>query len=558
MANQHVPVVDEAFQSSLNRMLEKLSTKPVVVEALAANDGGDYAEKPKRSRKPRGENRSQQGRDLDDMSEEMETPETPIYSFDPVAEEALRRTPVAFIEPHEVVYEQDHMDNLLPGPGFITDFINTSRGMEVPTLLMLWGAIWTLSTMLGRHAWLKWYPKKLWPNMYILVVAPPGLCKKSTALDVGQDMIPKAIALLPSNLEQFRKQSVFITGKATSDGILGSLAPEERIFLNPEASTIRSVNRGSKASFVVGELTQLLNKQQYNVNLVTTLTNLYDCKDEDSEITRARGKEPLKDIYVTFIGATTPSNIRTSLPEEALGGGFLSRTVTVFQDVPTKIYSIPRALDGYPTPDELVPRLAWIAHHAVGEYELSPEAFTIYDEQYRRWKDRIFNNVVSEVSGETRYDVILLKLAMLIRVAEYRKGNQISADNIRSAIRILDYTISGSKAATEDIGMNDYARWMNTFKRMMERRGSETRARLQRSLSARGCKVSEFDMIVSQLVSEDRIIITLNGSKILNSQRNGAEVYTLTPFELERLRKEPKNDLDSSQQKREDRADDDR
>lgn len=517
--------VERPSESEQSPESDSIDSKPGIT--IASMRGAATA--PRRQRK-----RHNDGDDEDDKPAPIEELEVCI---DEAKLELLSETPKAFIEPPNPTYNRDAIDDLQLPPSFITDYINTSRGMEAPTSFMLWGAVWTLSTALARHAWIKWYPKALWPNMYILLVAPPGLCKKSTSFDVGQDLIPQALDLLPSNIDRFKKQPVFVTGKATSDGILSALAPETRIFLDSKEGAMgpRTVNRGSKAAFIINELTQLLNRQQYNVNLVTTLTNLYDCKDEDAELTRARGMEPLRHIYTTFIAATTPDNMRTSLPTEALGGGFISRVVTVYQDVPTKVYPIPMAFADYPQPADLVQKLAWIMHHARGEYELTREALELYSSEYYEWKRRISDRAASETSGETRFDVLLLKLAMLFRVAEYRSGNDITEQNVKAALNVLNATLAGASPVTEDLGMNEYTRWMNQLKRMIERTGSVQRYRAQRALSAKGCNVVNFDLILDQLAAEGRIVIMLGGSKLNRTQRSGDEIYELTPAELKRL-----------------------
>jgi hypothetical protein len=523
------PILQTKPRKSRAKPKRHATGKEIMREALehSSSPGGDYAD----------------DSDEDDFLGDDAIPEveSPYYVYDKDKAQKLEITPKAFVEPASVSYDRDKVDLLLPPPGFVTDFINTSRGMEVPSLFMFWGALWSLSTVLARHAWIEWYPEPLWPNLYVIIVAPPGLCKKSTSLSIGRKLVELAPEMLPSNIEAFEKSIPIVTGKATSDGILGMLAPEERTYIVRENSSMRFVQRGSKVAFNVGELTTLINKQQYNMNLITTLTSLYDSLEKDSELTRARGKEPLKDIYVTFIGATTPSHLKTSMPEEALGGGFLSRVVVVYQDVPTKVYSMPRALPGYPTPVDLIEKLAWITHKCKGGYVLTPAAFELYDEQYKNWKNRIFASSISEVSGETRYDVILLKMAMLLRVQEYRRGNDITLDNMRCAIRMLDYTLNGSRAATEDIGMNDYTRWLNQFRRIIQKKGSANRSYIQRALSSKGCKVNEFDMIVSQLVAEDQITVHLNGKMHSQATRAGAEVYMLTGATLRELEKESSN-----------------
>jgi hypothetical protein len=451
---------------------------------------------------------------------------------------ALEAVPTLFVEPEEKAYSRDEADLIVPAGGFVQDYVNTARGMEIPSLFMIWGALWTVSTALAREAWLEWYPKPLWPNLYVLFVAPPGLCHKSTAMDIGKNALEKMLEHLPDSISQFRKGTNYVTGKCTSDALLMSLAPARRAFVDMEESRVQQVERGSHVALAISELAMFLGKQQYNVNLVTTLTDLFDCKDSDAEVTRARGVEPLKNVYVTFCGATTPDSLKTSIPEEALGGGFLSRLLIAYQDMPTKICSRPKALKGYPTPDTLPPKLAWIAHHAKGEYYLTDEADKYYDSWYHQWKQGMFASLAAESASDFRRDTLLLRLALLIRAQEYRHGRDITVENLETAKKLLDFTLRTARPATEDLGMNEYTRFLNIIRRTIGKRGAVQRVELQRMMSARGCRVTDFNVLIQQLVLEDAISIELDGKSLSCSANSGKEIYKLTEYGLERAKKE--------------------
>lgn len=450
----------------------------------------------------------------------------------------LEQLPQAFIEPEEKMYERDAADGIEMDPGFITDFVNTTRGMEIPTLFVIWGALWAVSTALSREAWLKWYPKQLWPNLYVLTVAPPGLCHKSTAMDIAKSALEKMVDFMPDTATKFRKETNYITGKCTSDALLMSLAPAVRTFVDMSESSIHTVDRGSHVALAISELAMFLGKQQYNINLVTTLTDLYDCKDSDSEVTRSRGVEPLRNVYVTFCGATTPDSLKSSIPEEALGGGFLSRLVVVYQDLPTKICPIPMAMFGYPTPESLPEKLAWISYNMQGEFYLTPEAMDFYSKWYHSWKKSMFENMAAESAADNRRDTLLLRLALLMRAQEYRPGRDITLKNIECAKNILDYTLRTARPATEDLGMNEYTRFLNGMRRYISKRGSVQRVFLQRNMSARGCKVNDFNQLIQQLFLEDFITIEMNGQKLQTSSGSSKEIYSLTEYGREKAAKE--------------------
>lgn len=446
-------------------------------------------------------------------------------------EEQLKEPPKPFIEPEgPKPYSRDGVDDMLPEPGFLTDYVNTGRGMEAPTLHLLWSCLWTLSSILKREAWLRWYPKPLWPNLYVLIVAPPALCRKSSSMDIGVELLRQIRYHLPSSLDAYKKDTKILTGKTTPEGLLTSLAPEQRTFYDRSSdgspSTMHTVDKGSIVALAISELAMFLGKQQYNQAMVTTLTDLFDCKVEDAEITRGHGLKPLKDIYVTLIGGVTPDGLKLSIPEEAFGGGFMSRLILAYQDIPTKIYAMPKILAGYPQVSDLLPKLAWIAMNARGEYYLTPEAEEEYDRWYKEWKTEIFSRSMDK-PDEFRLDGLILRVALLLRVQEYRKGHDITVANINDARRLLTYTIRTAKRATEDVGATLYVQHMNTIKAVLRRRGCMSRRELSQYMSSRGSDAQEITNIVDQLMVEGYLRIMYEGAVLEHSSGSGKEIYEI-------------------------------
>ena len=444
----------------------------------------------------------------------------------PEALERLQHVPEAFIETAEPrPYETDGADRLLPTPGFVTDFVNTMRGSEAPTLFLTWGALWTLSSVLSRDAWFRWYPEPLWPNLYVIYVAPPGLCKKSVPMSVGTKLLRDLWEYMPDAAEAYKKSFRFITNKATPDAVNLLLKPERKVFFPGDGHALK-ISRGSRITVAVSELATFLGKQQYNTGLVNTITDLYDCKDSDSHITVGRGQEPVKDVYVTFAGAITPMGLEKSIPEEAMGGGLMSRSVIVYQDIPTKVVPVPQAIAGYPVVQDLLPKLAWIATNAKGEYTLSTEALGAYETWYRAWKRKLSENFDAHREDESRKDVIMLKLAMLYRVQEYRPGREITLENFRSAQRLFEYTLARSPEATESLGASDYTRALQRVKNRITIHGGITRQELQRGMS-KYVDSGLLTRVVDDLTIQGYIRITLNGVNYDRSQNSGREYYVL-------------------------------
>ncbi len=440
----------------------------------------------------------------------------------------LDTIPEPFQEPPETPYANDPADFIVPKTlSFLTDFVSLGRGTESPTLFMIWSGLWLLSATLNRNAGLDWYPKVLWPNLYVVLVSPAGLCRKSTGLDFGQDLLEKSSEYRRDNLDAYKNEYRFITSRSSPSGVYMMLRPDSKVFI--DGANLMSARRTSKVTLVLQEMATFLSKQQYMTGLVNDITNLFDCRDHDSDITRERGFEPLENIYITLIGAITPTGLEESIPREALSGGLLSRMVLVYQELPTKIYSRPLHLTGFPTVESLAPKLAWIADHARGTYKFTPEAEAAYEAWYVDWKTRIIAGELTLREDEHRFDTLLRKVAMLLRVAEYRPGTEITLQNFTEAKAIMDYTQSMASRLMVTLGNTDFVSKLTKIKDYLVKKGTCTRRQLLNRYAS-AIPSAEITTYVNQLIDQGYISVTFNGQPLWHSAGRQQEVYKVEPF----------------------------
>ncbi|MEE4292207.1 MAG: DUF3987 domain-containing protein [Cycloclasticus sp.] len=370
--------------------------------------------------------------------------------FIPPSESAfwLGSTPVAYPSKDigaKYEFPSEPFDDLIPRGGFVEDFVLGSRNIASPTLFGIWTGLYTVSSILKRNAYYAWADTILVPNLFMLVVAPPGIVKKSTQLNKGLRLfkdIEKFVTdpyMLALRLPKTRK------GAITPEALHSELVPEHRIVKRANGTAHR-INTGSTLNLVISELTTLLDKKKYNVGLIDKLTSLFDSSDiGEDKTTKTEGVVELRDIYVTLAGATTPEAMKASFPEEALGGGFLSRAVIVYASAPTRIYSVPPKYELIPDNDELARRLAWIIDNARGEYKLTREAFEAHDSWYRTWAREFTDMTEREQNLYARYDILVLKIALILRAQRYELGNDVTIGDYRMAHKLLDATMGKSK-----------------------------------------------------------------------------------------------------------------
>ena len=407
--------------------------------------------------------------------------------------------------PYPVNFKQelwtpDAWDSLLPEPGFITDLVTATRLVEAPSKFIVWSAIFIISTLVKRDAWLRWaFPDQLYLNLYIWLVAPPRICTKSTAVSIAEraaDMVSDIFLESDKTFNASKKKLKIHRSKATPEYIYTLLKPERY-----------GENEESHLALILSELTVFLGQKQYMLGMTDILTTLFDSKSKDEAGTVGRGTEVFKDIYVTMFGATTPDHIAKALPEEVFGGGFMSRVLMIYQATSTRNFPIPAALPDAPTTTELAQRLTWIAENAVGEYHLGSEAFDYYQEWYYPFKASLEDG--GNHVEKARMDNNLLKLATLIRIQRYEPGNEISLKDFTTAQMLLDDAYQSADDLLGEMGTPEFYQNLSKVQKMLRVKGPQTRGRVLKTFDKEGMTLEMLDNIIRHMLQTSTI--TLNG-----------------------------------------------
>jgi len=342
-------------------------------------------------------------------------------------------------------FKPEPFDDLIPPDGFVTDFVLGSRNIASPTVFGIWTGMYTVSTILKRLAFYSWADTIMVPNLFMILVAPPGIVKKTTQLNKSLRLFKDVERFVLDPTMRALRMPKTRKGSITPEALHEELIPELRV-IEKDNGKFMQITTGSTLNLVVSELTTLIDKKKYNLGLIDKLTSLFDSSDiGEDRTTKGDGTQELRDIYVTLAGATTPEAMRTAFPEEALGGGFMSRAIIVYAHEITRVYAMPPTLDGIPSNMELARRLAWIIDNARGEYMLSPEADKAHTAWYTKWANDFLSMPEREQNLYARYDILVLKLALLIRAQKYIKGRVIGLDDYMLAHRLLDATMGKTK-----------------------------------------------------------------------------------------------------------------
>lgn len=196
---------------------------------------------------------------------------------------------------------------------WIEGFLSHTDNISSPRLFRKWGAIATIAGALERKVWVRSLGSRLYPNMYTVLVAPPG---------VGKTEITWRIRKLWESLEDHHIASTSVT-KAS---LIDELADANRRWV--DAKAVDPVTHFNSLLMCINELGVLL--PAYENEFMNTLTDLWDCKHYSERRRTSKIEIDIANPQLNLVAACTPSYLMHVLPEGAWDQGFLSRTMLVY------------------------------------------------------------------------------------------------------------------------------------------------------------------------------------------------------------------------------------
>lgn len=166
---------------------------------------------------------------------------------------------------------------------------------------------------LERKVWVRTLGSNLYPNMYVLLVGPPG---------VGKTEVTWRIRDLWKSLEDHFVAATSVT-KAS---LIDELAEANRRYITNAGEN--PVEHFNSLQLCVNELGVLIS--QYDNEFMTVLTDLWDCKDYSEKRRTSKIAHDIKKTQLNLLAACTPSYLMDVIPEGAWDQGFMSRTIMVF------------------------------------------------------------------------------------------------------------------------------------------------------------------------------------------------------------------------------------
>lgn len=189
-----------------------------------------------------------------------------------------------------------------------------TSGTESPPTFHFWVGIGTIAGAAQRKIKMDAGYFEIHSNLYIVLVSPAGKSRKTTALRIGKGLLSAA--------KDYGQDINFSTQSATPAALV-------RQFVSITNSEHQSLTTFS------AELGSLLGSRSAEVT--DFLTDIYDANPDWDKQTVSRGLEKIGKPWFNLLAATTPQWMGDNLSKTAMEGGFVSRTIFIYQDTRLRV-----------------------------------------------------------------------------------------------------------------------------------------------------------------------------------------------------------------------------
>jgi hypothetical protein len=318
----------------------------------------------------------------------------------------------------------------------LANYMRLYENVETSEAYDFWSGVWLLSSVLGRKITVARPQAPVFLNVYAILCAESGITRKSTAVSGAVELLNEWSSLHYTPLH-------VMSGGTTAEGL-------DKLMAVATAETGQS-----HVCITSSELVNLLGKERYNASLPGRLTDFYDCPAIYTRQTAGLGRVDLRNIYVTLLGASTPSWLVRAVNPDVVEGGFTSRCLFIIEEKPKRLIAWPDAIVDTGLRKRVLDQLASTSEAAdhvrerAGGIHLSAVARRVFTDWYEH------RAMVTDAYGssfQAREDHHVLRLAGLLAASD---GSwEIDDHHIHHCIQAIQHvrsmgsTLFGSGIAT--------------------------------------------------------------------------------------------------------------
>lgn len=391
----------------------------------------------------------------------------PLFGYDPMV--VFEKGKIKQEEPEKPKKKTERiLDNWLMKYGEYT------IESESPEQFHLWTGLSVLGSAVRRNVWLNQGTHILYPNMYVILIGPPGRVRKSTSIRLGRHLLLglDGIHLGPDS--------------CTREDLIKSLG-KISVMSKQAAMTIHST-----------EFSSLI--EPSGIKMIQFLTDIFDGDVKWQYSTKHQGKDIIENPVLNILAATTPTWIADGLPADVVGHGFISRVLFVYGADRRFLKPFPGQLDA-----ELAKDLRADLDHISrieGTFQWGEGSKNLYQKIY----EEIDSTKPKDYRVEgfhNRKDIYTLKVAMLLSIAR-SDDLIIYPGDINTAYVALSAIEESMHKTFSAVGKYDHAADTERLLDAILEKGHLTSQQIHQRFSAAG-DVDQIGKMIQMLLSQGAI-----------------------------------------------------
>lgn len=387
---------------------------------------------------------------------------------------------------------------------WLTTYLRYNDEHEAPESLHKWTGLCVLSAAVRRQVYIELQfgaTKRVYPNIYVIIVAESAKVRKSAAMDAGRDLLFEA---LPST--RIMRDSM------TSQGLIKSMNHKVQVV---DEGKIKEIMRSDVAIFA-DEVANLFSYDKLRAaQMVILLTRSYECPSVYDHTTARDSTIRLHNLYPVLLGGTDPSNLKV-LPPEAVGG-LTGRLIWIIENQKRLVNSGWKRNQHHATQQTLIRECLMRDLQRIaklhGEMHVKPEAMDMYDKWYEELSKRDTRDPESDAFYH-RCHTTALRLSILLSISE-SDSMVVTSQHMIEAIRLIEGLLPAVKRVIMWNGGSQFEQHRAKLINYLQKSNAGIALR-RNTLAYVGITASEFDELCNTLAQSETIrCFTVAGNAVI-------------------------------------------
>ncbi len=314
---------------------------------------------------------------------------------------------------------------------WIDSVMEATAEAESPRAFIRWASLSAIAAVVADRVYLDKFYYKLYPNVYVLLVAKSGLRKGFPAA------LAKTLVSLVDNTR-------VISGRNSIQAIIKDLATT---VTKPKKAPLTKAH-----GFIVsGELSTTFVEDPQTLTILTDLHDGHYHTEGWKNTLKGTGVESLKDISITLLGAINQTHFKDMVKKKDITGGFIARTIIVEETqralknplivAPKNLLDVQKLVDYLRKLGDLNGTFSWDA-----------DAADFYGEWYKSFEPEALED---DTGTANRIHDQILKVAMLLSLSRCPELILRRSD-IEDAMGLLEKAIETATGVTKGQGESDF------------------------------------------------------------------------------------------------------